>query len=111
MQRSGEASAPAELDAPSVGARRGGHQVAQADERTGQMQARQDGSCLAVAAGRRRTQASLVVFRKLERLDENIGAVAVKLASDDLREIDSVASQITVQGARYPEELERMTGR
>jgi aryl-alcohol dehydrogenase-like predicted oxidoreductase len=49
--------------------------------------------------------------RKLERLDENIGAVAVELTSDDLREIDSAASQITVQGARYPEELERRTGR
>jgi aryl-alcohol dehydrogenase-like predicted oxidoreductase len=49
--------------------------------------------------------------RKLERLDENIGAVAVELTSDDLREIDSAASKITVQGARYPEELERMTGR
>jgi aryl-alcohol dehydrogenase-like predicted oxidoreductase len=49
--------------------------------------------------------------RKLERLDENIGAAAVELTSDDLREIDSAASQITVQGARYPEELERRTGR
>jgi aryl-alcohol dehydrogenase-like predicted oxidoreductase len=49
--------------------------------------------------------------RKLERLDENIGAVAVELTSDDLREIDSAASKITVQGARYPENLERMTGR
>jgi aryl-alcohol dehydrogenase-like predicted oxidoreductase len=49
--------------------------------------------------------------RKLERLEENIGAVAVELTSDDLREIDSAASQITVQGARYPEELERRTGR
>ncbi|MGO9177618.1 MAG: aldo/keto reductase [Desulfobaccales bacterium] len=49
--------------------------------------------------------------RKLERLDENLGAVAVELTSDDLREIDSAASKITVQGARYPEELERMTGR
>ena len=49
--------------------------------------------------------------RKLERLEENIGAVAVDLTSDDLREIDSAASQITVQGARYPEELERRTGR
>ncbi len=48
--------------------------------------------------------------RKLERLDENIGAVAVELTSDDLREIDSAASKITVQGARYPEKLERMTG-
>ena len=49
--------------------------------------------------------------RKLERLDENIGAVAVELTSDDLREIDSAASKITVQGARYPEKLEQLTGR
>jgi len=49
--------------------------------------------------------------RKLERLDENNGAAAVELTADDLREIDSAASKITVQGARYPEHLERMTGR
>jgi aryl-alcohol dehydrogenase-like predicted oxidoreductase len=49
--------------------------------------------------------------RKPERLDENLGAVAVVLTPDDLREIDSAASEITVQGARYPEELERLTGR
>ena len=48
---------------------------------------------------------------KLHRLDENIGAAAVELTSDDLREIDSAASKITVQGARYPEQLEQMTGR
>jgi aryl-alcohol dehydrogenase-like predicted oxidoreductase len=48
---------------------------------------------------------------KLNRLDENIGAVAVQLTPDDLREIDSAASKITVQGARYPEKLEQMTGR
>jgi aryl-alcohol dehydrogenase-like predicted oxidoreductase len=48
---------------------------------------------------------------KLSRLEENIGAVAVELTSDDLREIERAASQITVQGARYPEHLERMTGR
>ena len=47
--------------------------------------------------------------RRLERLDENIGAAAVELTSDDLREIESAASKITVQGARYPEHLERMT--
>jgi len=47
---------------------------------------------------------------KLSRLKENIGAVAVELTPGDLREIDSVASKITVQGARYPEELERRTG-
>jgi len=48
---------------------------------------------------------------KLGRLEENIGAVAVELTSDDLREIDSAFSKITVQGARYPENLEQMTGR
>jgi aryl-alcohol dehydrogenase-like predicted oxidoreductase len=47
---------------------------------------------------------------KLNRLDENIGAVSVELSSDDLREIDIAASKIDVQGARYPEELERRTG-
>jgi len=44
--------------------------------------------------------------RKLERLEENIGAVAVELTSDDLREIENAASRITIQGARYPEHLE-----
>src|SRR6266849_3262978 len=48
---------------------------------------------------------------KLERLEENIGAAAVELTSDDLREIDSAASKITVQGDRYPEHLLRMSGR
>ena len=48
---------------------------------------------------------------KLHRLDENIGAVAVELTPDDLREIESAASKITVRGARYPEKLEQMTGR
>jgi aryl-alcohol dehydrogenase-like predicted oxidoreductase len=47
---------------------------------------------------------------KLNRLEENIGAVSVELTSDDLREIDRTASKIEVQGARYPEELERRTG-
>jgi len=49
--------------------------------------------------------------RKLERLDENIRAASIKLTANDLREIDSAASKITVQGARYPEKLEQMTGR
>ena len=47
---------------------------------------------------------------KLARLDENLGAATVELTSDDLREIDSAASKITVQGARYPEALEERTG-
>src|SRR6058998_3046028 len=48
---------------------------------------------------------------KLHRLEENIGAAAIELTADDLREIDSAASKITVHGARYPERLEQMTGR
>jgi aryl-alcohol dehydrogenase-like predicted oxidoreductase len=47
---------------------------------------------------------------KLHRLEENIGAAAVELSSDDLRDIDSAASKIKVEGARYPERLEKMTG-
>src|SRR6266699_810685 len=47
---------------------------------------------------------------KLERLDENIGAVALRLTADDLREIERTASHITIQGARYPEQLEKRTG-
>ncbi len=47
---------------------------------------------------------------KLHRLEENIGAAAVDLTQDDLREIGNAASNITVQGARYPEALEQMTG-
>ena len=47
---------------------------------------------------------------KLNRLEENIGAVAVELTPDDLRDIDAAASKITVQGDRYPERLEKMTG-
>jgi aryl-alcohol dehydrogenase-like predicted oxidoreductase len=48
---------------------------------------------------------------KLRRLEENVAAAAIELAPDDLREIESAASKIAVQGARYPEHLERMTGR
>jgi aryl-alcohol dehydrogenase-like predicted oxidoreductase len=48
---------------------------------------------------------------KLDRLDENIGAVSVHLTPDDMRDIEDATSKITVQGARYPEKLEQMTGR
>ena len=48
---------------------------------------------------------------KLHRLEENIGAVAVELSADDLREIETAAAEIKVEGARYPEKLEQMTGR
>jgi aryl-alcohol dehydrogenase-like predicted oxidoreductase len=47
---------------------------------------------------------------KLNRLEENIGALAVELTPDDVRDIDAAASKIKVEGARYPEKLERMTG-
>lgn len=49
--------------------------------------------------------------RKLERLDENIGALAVEFKPDDLQEIKSAISKITVQGDRYPEDLKKMTDR
>ena len=48
---------------------------------------------------------------KLHRLEENIGAAGVELTPDDLRDIERAVSKITVQGARYPEQLEQMTGR
>ena len=48
---------------------------------------------------------------KRHRLEENIGATAIDLTADDLREIDRAAAQITVQGARYPEHLQRLVGR
>jgi aryl-alcohol dehydrogenase-like predicted oxidoreductase len=48
---------------------------------------------------------------KLPRLDENLGALSVELAPDDLREMDRAASRITLQGDRYPQQLEQMTGR
>jgi aryl-alcohol dehydrogenase-like predicted oxidoreductase len=47
---------------------------------------------------------------KLSRLDENIGSLAIKLTPDDLREINNAASKITIEGERYPEALQRMTG-
>ena len=48
---------------------------------------------------------------KLSRLEENLGAASIELTPDDLRDIDSAASNIEVQGARYPEHIEKMTGR
>ncbi len=49
--------------------------------------------------------------RRLERLEENIGGASVELTADDLREIETAASKIMVEGARYPEHLERLTYR
>ncbi|MEH2471728.1 aryl-alcohol dehydrogenase-like predicted oxidoreductase [Nitrobacteraceae bacterium AZCC 2161] len=48
---------------------------------------------------------------KLHRLEENVGAAAVKLTPDDLRGIDGALSQVAVQGARYPEALQKLVGR
>jgi len=48
---------------------------------------------------------------KLHRLEENIGAAGVELTSDDLREIERAVSEVTVQGARYPEHLQKLVGR
>jgi aryl-alcohol dehydrogenase-like predicted oxidoreductase len=48
---------------------------------------------------------------KLHRLEENLGAATVELTPDNLRDIESAASKITVQGARYPEHIERMSNR
>jgi len=48
---------------------------------------------------------------KLRRLEENIGAAAVELATDDLREIERAVSKVTIQGARYPEHLQKLVGR
>jgi aryl-alcohol dehydrogenase-like predicted oxidoreductase len=47
---------------------------------------------------------------KLHRLEENIGAVAIELSSEDLKQIEEAASQIKIEGARYPEHIEKMTG-
>jgi aryl-alcohol dehydrogenase-like predicted oxidoreductase len=49
--------------------------------------------------------------RRLERLEENVGAASVVLTAEDLREIEEAAAKIEVQGARYPESLERLTNR
>ena len=48
---------------------------------------------------------------KLHRLEENLGAVNVELSPDELRELEAAASKIPVQGARYPEELQKLVGR
>jgi aryl-alcohol dehydrogenase-like predicted oxidoreductase len=48
---------------------------------------------------------------KLHRLEENLGAADIRLTPDDLREVESAASEITVQGARYPQHMEQMSGR
>lgn len=56
-------------------------------------------------------KSNLEVSAKTKRLEEDLGAAAVELTPEDLREIESAAAKITVHGERYPERLERMTGR
>ena len=48
---------------------------------------------------------------KLDRLKENLGAVGVELSPDDLEELEAAASKVPVEGARYPEELQKLVGR
>ena len=48
--------------------------------------------------------------RKVERLDENLGALSITLTADDLGEIETVAATIRIEGARYPEEMMRRSG-
>jgi aryl-alcohol dehydrogenase-like predicted oxidoreductase len=48
---------------------------------------------------------------KLHRLEENIGAAAIELTAEDIQQIEDAAAKITVEGARYPEQLEQLTGR
>jgi aryl-alcohol dehydrogenase-like predicted oxidoreductase len=66
---------------------------------------------LAWLLAQKRWMAPIPGTTKLHRLDENIGAVSVELTAGDLRDIEDAASKITVQGARYPEKFEEMTGR
>src|SRR2546427_6845893 len=65
---------------------------------------------LAWLLARKRWIAPIPGTTKLARLEENIGAAAIRLTADDLREIESGASQVTIQGARYPEQLEKRRG-
>lgn len=81
----------------------------------GQIAARKQGTPAQIALAWLLAQQPWIVpipgTRKLERLDENLGAAAIELTPEDLRDIESAVSGITVAGARYPEKLERMTGR
>jgi aryl-alcohol dehydrogenase-like predicted oxidoreductase len=52
----------------------------------------------------------VVIATKPARLDEDLGAASLQLAADDMHEIEDAAAAIKVQGARYPEELMKMTG-
>jgi aryl-alcohol dehydrogenase-like predicted oxidoreductase len=81
----------------------------------GQVAARKDATVAQIALAWLLAQRPWIVpipgTRRLERLQENIGAADVELSADDLEEIDTAAATIDVQGARYPEHLERLTDR
>lgn len=49
--------------------------------------------------------------RKLERLEENLGAAGIELTSGDLQDIETAIARMTIQGARYPDSMEKLTGR
>ncbi len=81
----------------------------------GQIAARKDATPAQIALAWLLAQKPWIVpipgTTKLHRLDENLGAAGLALTAEDLREIETAASEITVQGDRYPEQLEQMTGR
>jgi len=81
----------------------------------GTIAARKNATPAQIALGWLLAQKSWIVpipgTTKLHRLDENNGAATIELTSADLRDIDTAAARITVEGARYPERLEQMTGR
>src|SRR6266508_4436223 len=83
-------------------------------DRLGQIAARKNATPAQIALAWLLAQKPWIVpipgTRKLARLDESIEAFAVELTSDDLREVDTAVSSVEIQGARYPEHLERMTG-
>ena len=70
-----------------------------------------DGEALEWLRAQKRWIVPIPGTTKLQRLEENIGAAEIELTQEDLREIETAASKIKVQGARYPEHLEQMTGR
>ena len=84
-------------------------------ELIGQIAARKQAAAAQVALAWLLTRKPWIVpipgTRKRERLDENVGAAAVELLPGDLREIEEAACKIKVQGARYPEELMKLSGR
>ena len=78
----------------------------------GAAHARDAGSnCVGVAPGAEAVDSADSRNHELHRLEENVKAADVELTAEDLAEIESAASQITIQGARYPEAMKRMSNR